>query len=92
MYARRLGARGPEDLCSGPGKLTQALGISLAENDGDLASGAVRIAPGQAGWGEATVVEAPRIGITRAVELPWRFCALGSAHVSRPRPWGRARA
>jgi DNA-3-methyladenine glycosylase len=92
MYRRRLGARRPEDLCSGPGKLTQALGISLAENDGDLARGSVRIARPSASWHEATVIEAPRIGITRAVELPWRFCAVGSAHVSRPRPWGRLRA
>jgi DNA-3-methyladenine glycosylase len=92
MYSRRVGARGPEDLCSGPGKLTQALGISLAENNGDLSSGPVRIAPPSESWRGATVIEAPRIGITRAVDLPWRFCVAGSPHVSRPRPWGRVRA
>jgi DNA-3-methyladenine glycosylase len=89
MYRGRLGATRLEDLCSGPGKLTQALGISLAENGSDLSSGPVRITPPSASWHEKTIVEAPRIGITRAVELPWRFCALGSAHVSRPRPWAR---
>ena len=92
MYPRRRGAKRAEELCSGPGKLTQALGISLADNGDDLACGAVRIAPPSESWRETTVIEAPRIGITRAVELPWRFCALGSLHVSRPRPWGRVRA
>jgi len=92
MYRRRAGARVPEDLCSGPGKLTQALGISLAENGTDLQHGPVRITRPIASGEGATVLAAPRIGITRAVELRWRFCLLGSTHVSRPRPWGRVRA
>jgi DNA-3-methyladenine glycosylase len=75
-----------EDLCSGPGKLTQALGISLAENDSSLSSGPVRIGPPQKGWEDPLVLEGTRIGISRAVELPWRFCLAGSRHVSRPRP------
>jgi DNA-3-methyladenine glycosylase len=79
------------ELCSGPGKLTQALGISLEENGGDLSHGAVRIGPRPADWPEPDVVEGTRIGITRAAELPWRFCVLGSRHVSRPRPNGRPR-
>src|ERR1700722_15289667 len=44
MRARR-GVRREEDLCSGPGKLTQALGIGLHHNGGDLARGPVRIRP-----------------------------------------------
>jgi DNA-3-methyladenine glycosylase len=92
MFRRRLGAKRVDDLCSGPGKLTQALGVSLAENGGDLSAGPVRIGPPRESWQEATVIEAPRIGITRAVELPWRFCADGSLYVSRPRPWRRVRA
>ena len=75
-----------EDLCSGPGKLTQALGISLAENGGSLSSGAVLIRPQAPEWRDAPIVEGTRIGITRAVELPWRFCVADSPHVSRPRP------
>jgi DNA-3-methyladenine glycosylase len=74
------------DLCSGPGKLTQALGVRLSQNGEDLARGPVRIR-GRAGeWRDPHVVGGARVGITRAVELPWRFCAAGNSHVSRPRP------
>lgn len=75
-----------EDLCSGPGKLTQALGVSLAQNGGDLFAGAVRIGPRSQEWLDPTILLATRIGISRAVELRWRFCLAGSRHVSRPRP------
>ena len=74
------------DLCSGPGKLTQALGITLGENDTSLASGPVRIVPPPRDRPEPVVVEGTRVGITRAVDLRWRFCAAGSRYVSRPRP------
>jgi DNA-3-methyladenine glycosylase len=83
----RIGrAPGDHELCSGPGKLTQALGISLGENEGDLASGSVRIGARAAAWLEPNVLEGARIGITRAVDLRWRFCVAGNPHVSRPRP------
>jgi DNA-3-methyladenine glycosylase len=88
MRARRGAHLPDEQLCSGPGKLTQALGVSLQDNGGDLAWGAVRIAPPEPAGRAPVVVESVRIGITRAVELPWRFCAAGSRHVSRP--WPRA--
>ena len=74
------------DLCSGPGKLTQALGIELSENGGDLYDGPVRILPRESAWLEPDIVESTRIGITKAVELPWRFCVVDNPHVSRPRP------
>jgi DNA-3-methyladenine glycosylase len=83
MNARR--AR-PTDLCSGPGKLTQALGISLGENDGCLSSGPVLIRGRARDWGERPILAGRRVGITRAVELPWRFCLAGSRHLSRPPP------
>jgi len=80
-----------EDLCSGPGKLTQALGIELTENGGDLYEGPVRILPrepdrSEIGQHEPNVVVGTRIGITKAVKLPWRFCAANNRNVSRPRP------
>jgi DNA-3-methyladenine glycosylase len=90
MRARRAAGGGraglrDTELCSGPGKLTQALGIRLSENGGDLCRGPVRIcAP--PGSGDAPIVTGERIGITKAVELPWRFCVAGNRHVSRPRP------
>jgi DNA-3-methyladenine glycosylase len=90
MAARRsvpLGRSAREaELCSGPGKLTQALGVSLAENACDLTEGPVRIGPPAEAWEEPDVLAGPRIGITRAVELPWRFCVAGEVHVSHPRP------
>jgi DNA-3-methyladenine glycosylase len=85
MRARR-GVERPEELCSGPGKLTQALGVGLAHNDGDLAAGPVLIyPPPDPGWLDLPVVTGERVGITKAVELPWRFCVAGNPHVSRPR-------
>jgi DNA-3-methyladenine glycosylase len=75
-----------EDLCSGPGKLTQALGIALSGNGRDLQAGPIIIGPRAHAWRDPSVVVGTRVGITRAVELPWRFCAAGNRHVSRPRP------
>ena len=90
MSARRGALLGREarehELCSGPGRLTQALGISLTENDTDLSRGPVRIGPRPRAWREPTVLAGTRIGITRAVELQWRFCAASNRHVSSPRP------
>ena len=86
MRARR-GADRAEQLCSGPGKLTQALGVELGENDTPLTgAGPVAIHPRPEAWREVDVVAGERIGITKAVELPWRFCVRGSRHVSRPWP------
>ena len=94
MHARRARYAGrpvrAHELCSGPGKLTQALGISLAQNGGDLAAGPARIAARPERWLEPEVIEATRVGITRAVDLRWRFCVAGEHHVSRPRPGPRA--
>jgi DNA-3-methyladenine glycosylase len=87
MRARR-GLHRPEDLCSGPGKLTQALGIGLDRNGTSLRDGPVRFGAPPAGAAPVSVAVGRRVGITRAVELPWRFCALGTRCVSRPWPAG----
>ena len=84
MRARR-GPMAVEGLCSGPGKLTQALGVGLDDNGGDLLAGPISLEPPDAGT-EFEIVAGPRIGITKAVELPWRFSVAGSRHVSRSRP------
>jgi DNA-3-methyladenine glycosylase len=83
MRARR-GLDRLEDLCSGPGKLTQALGIELVDNGCDLSRGPVVIKPRPRSWNGTQVGASRRIGITKATELEWRFCALGSRHLSRP--------
>jgi DNA-3-methyladenine glycosylase len=85
MRSRR-GLVGDQDLCSGPGKLTQALGIGLHHNGGHLTGGPVRMLAPPDGRGLPDVVAGRRIGITKAADLPWRFCAAGSRFVSRPRP------
>ena len=90
MRARR-GVERVEELCSGPGKLTQALAIGLDLNGSSLLDGPIRIEPPQAGAGTADVAVGTRVGITKAAELEWRFCARGSRHVSRPWPVGERR-
>jgi DNA-3-methyladenine glycosylase len=81
----RRGMEREHDLCSGPGKLTQALGIELSENDTDLAAGPVVIRPPAEDWRGHQIAIGERVGINRAVDLPWRFCAAGNRNVSRPR-------
>ena len=88
MSARRGGVDRPEDLCSGPGKLTQALGIGLELNASDLAAGPVVLGSPSPEWDRVGVVTDRRIGITKAPDLEWRFCAVGSRSVSRPWPPG----
>ena len=87
MFERRRVAR-LEDLCSGPGKLTQALGIGLGHNGSSLVDGAVRILAREGATPD--LVAGRRIGITKATELPWRFCVRSSRFVSRPRPPARS--
>ena len=87
----RRGAHAVEQLCSGPGKLTQALDIELELNGADLVSGPLRVGPRPPGWEDVEHVAGTRVGITKAVELEWRFCAVGSRSVSRPWPPGLRR-
>jgi DNA-3-methyladenine glycosylase len=84
MRARR-GERPDAELCSGPGKLTDALGIGLDANRADLTADPFHLSPREPGW-RGEIVAGPRVGITKAVERPWRFSLAGSRFVSRPRP------
>jgi DNA-3-methyladenine glycosylase len=84
MRSRR-GDRPDTDLCSGPGKLTEALGIGLDANGADLGAEPFLLTPPEPGW-DGDIITSPRVGITKAVERPWRFSLAGSPYVSRPRP------
>jgi DNA-3-methyladenine glycosylase len=83
MRARR-GRADPRELCSGPGKLTEALGIELSDNGRSLLEPPFELTGRAAGWEGIEVLTAPRIGISRGVEYLWRFCAAGSRFLSRP--------
>jgi DNA-3-methyladenine glycosylase len=84
MRRRRPKARTDLDLCSGPGKLTEAIGVTLAQNGARLDMDPFLLLPREED--PPAVVTSPRVGITKAVEKPWRFSAAGSKYVSRPRP------
>jgi DNA-3-methyladenine glycosylase len=75
-----------EELCSGPGKLTEALGVGLDLNGADLLAPPFELLAPEPGWDASEVVAGTRIGITKAADLPWRYCAAGSRFVSRPWP------
>lgn len=85
MLARR-GVEDPRLLCSGPGRLSQALGIGIGLNGRPLGRPPFELRRSTIAGHSAAVVAAPRIGITRAVELPWRYCLTGSRHLSRALP------
>jgi len=83
MSRRRRRDRARE-LCSGPGKLTEALGIGLGMSRTSLDEPPFELRDRDDGWRAVAVATGPRIGITRGAELPWRFCAAGSEYLSRP--------
>ena len=87
MRERRRRARRATDLCSGPAKLCQALGIDLGLDGEDLTSSdLVCIASPSHRQPPATIVAAPRVGIAYAEEWrdePLRFFVAGNPHVSR---------
>ncbi|HSD23979.1 MAG TPA: DNA-3-methyladenine glycosylase [Solirubrobacterales bacterium] len=92
LMKERRGRDDIEGLCSGPGKLTEALGVDLSLNGADLLAPPFELDPADGAWAAAEVVTGPRIGITKAAELPWRYCVSGSRYVSRPWPASITRA
>ena len=80
LMERRRGRA--HDLCNGPGRLTQALGVALALDGYDLTSGSLTISDGSAP--PDGIISTTRIGITRGTELPWRYLIEGDEHVSVP--------
>jgi DNA-3-methyladenine glycosylase len=77
---QRRGVDELRQLCSGPGKLCQALGIGIAHNGRALDARPFELFARQ---GRAEIIAGPRIGISKAVELPWRFGLRGSPYLSR---------
>ena len=80
---RARGDQGAElRLLSGPGKIGRAFGLTLADNGRDFTRGPLGLAAG-APVPDREVAASRRIGITRAVDLPYRFAVIGSRSVSR---------
>ena len=77
---KRRGVDDPRLLCSGPGKLCQALGVARKHDGLSLDRPPFELRPRE---GHVEVVAGPRIGITRAAELPWRYAETGSRYLSR---------
>ncbi len=83
IMRKRRGVEDVRQLCSGPGKLTQALAITRRHHEIDLCSDPAhgfRPRPDA----QVLVVADPRIGISRARDFPWRFTLRDSPFVSRP--------
>ena len=78
---RRRGLKDERLLCSGPGKLSEALGITVKHNALPLDAPPFAL---HARLGKAEIVAGVRIGITKAVELPWRYGLKGSRFLSKP--------
>ena len=80
VMQHRRGQTVPALLCSGPGRLTQALGVTGAHDGLPLNAAPFSLLAGRP---DGAVVSGPRIGITRGVETLWRFGLAGSPFLSR---------
>lgn len=81
MAARRGMAAESPLLASGPGRIGQALGLTLADSGKRFDGNEFRLSPPEA---VPDLVTGPRIGITRAADRPWRFGLKGARGLSRP--------
>jgi DNA-3-methyladenine glycosylase len=84
MRERRPAARKPEELASGPGRLTRALGITRALNGVDVTRPPLRVERWE-GAGRFRIAVTPRIGITHCADWPLRFVVAGNRFVSGPK-------
>ncbi|MGF7159014.1 DNA-3-methyladenine glycosylase [Rhodoligotrophos appendicifer] len=82
MIARR-GTDVPRQLCAGPGRLCQALAVSLEQNGWPLDAPPFSL---RMAGDKSEITVGPRIGITKAAEIPWRFGLAGSRYLSRRFP------
>ena len=85
--AERRGTATPKELCSGPGKLVQAMGVRHSHDGADLRRGKLGLWIPESFGGPAEappeILAGPRIGIRTAADLPLRFCLKGSRWLSR---------
>jgi DNA-3-methyladenine glycosylase len=86
IMRERRGVADVRQLCSGPGKLCQALGVTRLHDGMRVDEPPFALVPGKR---DPAIVMGPRIGITRAADLPWRFGLAGSRFLSRPFPTAR---
>ena len=89
--ARRRGTNDPRALCSGPGRLCQALGIDRGENGLDLVRGRLLWLLEGTPVPPSQISVDPRVGITSGIDRPWRFSVRGNRFVSRVRPVAQVR-
>lgn len=82
---RRRGLDDTRLLCAGPGRLSEALGITVAHNGLALDRPPFRLLARE---DTVEVASGPRIGITKAADLPWRYGIAGSRFLSKPFPRG----
>lgn len=73
-----------KNLCSGPGKLVQAMGIHKGMNDWHVLDGDLKLLPPVNDYSNADIITTTRIGITQGAELPYRFYLKGSPFISKP--------
>jgi len=78
---RRRGLSDARDLCSGPGKLCEALGVTHKQNGLRLDRAPFEL---RARNGRPAIIAGVRIGITKAAEKPWRYGLKGSPFLSKP--------
>ncbi len=81
QMSERRGGLSEKQLCSGPGKLAQALGLDLGHNGLALDAEPFALLPAD---GRLEIATGTRIGITKGVETQWRFVAAGSCYLSKP--------
>ncbi len=84
IMQKNRGERRPVDLCNGPGKLCQALGITRAENGEDLEGNRMWIE--DENFARDAIGVSTRVGLSRGKDLPLRFFLMGNPYVSRGKP------
>jgi DNA-3-methyladenine glycosylase len=82
MRQRRAGRTTDRNLLRGPGRLCQAMGITLADDGADLLGPTLWISETSGFPAAPLVATTPRIGLSRATEWPWRFVLVGNGYVS----------